>query len=236
MRQEQKVMGDKIKILVVDDESRMRKLVRDFLEREGYQVLEAGDGLEAMELFYEEKDIALLILDVMMPKMDGITVLQNIRAKGNDVPILILTAKSEVDDRVLGLDSGADDYLSKPFAAKELLARIRSVTRRRTEAVSSVLNVGNLSLDCTTFELKSSTDTIRLPNKEFQIMKLLAANPGQVISTERFMEKIWGYDSEADVGVVWVYISYLRKRLTVLGANVKIKAARGQGYYLEIQP
>ncbi len=110
------------------------------------------------------------------------------------------------------------------------------VGNRRTEAVSSVLNVGNLSLDCTTFELKSSTDTIRLPNKEFQIMELLAANPGQVISTERFMEKIWGYDSEADVGVVWVYISYLRKRLTVLGANVKIKAARGQGYYLEIQP
>ena len=123
------------------------------------------------------------ILDIMMPKMDGITVLKNIRAQGNDVPVLILTARSEVDDRVLGLDSGADDYLSKPFAAKELLA----------------------------------------------------ANPGQVISTERFMEKIWGYDSEADVGVVWVYISYLRKRLTGLKANVKIKAARGQGYYLELE-
>ena len=109
------------------------------------------------------------------------------------------------------------------------------VGNRRTEAVSSVLKVGNISLDCTTFELKSLADTIRLPNKEFQIMELLAANPGQVISTERFMEKIWGYDSEADVGVVWVYISYLRKRLTVLGANVKIKVARGQGYYLEIQ-
>ena len=149
--------------------------------------------------------------------------------------MLILTAKSEVDDRVLGLDSGADDYLSKPFAAKELLARIRAVTRRRTEAVSSTLKVGNLSLDCTRFELESPTDAIRLPNKEFQIMELLAANPGQVISTERFMEKIWGYDSEADVGVVWVYISYLRKRLTGLKANVKIKAARGQGYYLELE-
>ena len=171
----------------------------------------------------------------MMPKMDGITVLKNIRAQGNDVPVLILTAKSEVDDRVLGLDSGADDYLSKPFAAKELLARIRSVTRRRTEAVSSTLKVGNLSLDCTTFELKSPTDACRLPNKEFQVMELLAANPSQVISTDRFMEKIWGYDSEADVGVVWVYISYLRKRLTALDAKVKIKAARGQGYYLEIQ-
>lgn len=175
------------------------------------------------------------ILDIMMPKMDGLTVLKTIREQGNDVPVLILTAKTEVDDRVLGLDSGADDYLSKPFAAKELLARIRSVTRRRTEAVSSVLKVGNISLDCTTFELKSQADTIRLPNKEFQIMELLAANPGQVISTERLMEKIWGYDSEADVGVVWVYISYLRKRLTALGANVKIKAARGQGYYLELE-
>ena len=153
------------------------------------------------------------ILDIMMLKMDGITVLKNIHAQGNDVPVLILTARSEVDDRVLGLDSGADDYLSKPFAAKELLARIRAVTRRRTEAVSSTLKIGNLSLDCTTFELKSPTDAIRLPNKEFQIMELLAANPGQVISTERFMEKIWGYDSEADVGVVWVYISYLRKKL-----------------------
>ena len=132
------------------------------------------------------------ILDIMMPKMDGITVLKNIHAQGNNVPVLILTA-------------------------------------------SSILKVGNLSLDCTTFELKSPTDAIRLPNKEFQIMELLAANPGQVISTERFMEKIWGYDSEADVGVVWVYISYLRKRLTGLKANVKIKAARGQGYYLELE-
>ena len=173
------------------------------------------------------------ILDIMMPKMDGITVLKNIRAQGNDVPVLILTARSEVDDRVLGLDSGADDYLSKPFAAKELLARIRAVTRRRTEAVSSTLKIGNLSLDCTTFELKSPTDAIRLPNKEFQIMELLAANPGQVISTERFMEKIWGYDSEADVGVVWVYISYLRKKITSIGSQVKIRAARGLGYSLE---
>ena len=222
-------------IYVADDEKNICFLIENFLEKEGYEVECFGDGESLLEAF-GKKAPDLCILDIMMPKMDGITVLQNIRAKGNDVPILILTAKSEVDDRVLGLDSGADDYLSKPFAAKELLARIRSVTRRRTEAVSSVLNVGNLSLDCTTFELKSSTDTIRLPNKEFQIMELLAANPGQVISTERFMEKIWGYDSEADVGVVWVYISYLRKRLTVLGANVKIKAARGQGYYLEIQP
>lgn len=168
-----------------------------------------------------------------MPKMDGITVLKKIRAEGNKVPVLILTAKSDVDDRVLGLDSGADDYLGKPFSAKELLARIRSVTRRNTEAVSSVLSFGNLSLDGTSALLSGPSSSCRLPNKEFQMMELLITNPRQIISTERFMEKIWGYDSEAEIGVVWVYISYLRKRLISLNTNVKIKAARGQGYYLE---
>lgn len=223
-----------MRLLLAEDEKELSDALVAILKHNNYSVDAVYNGEDALH-YLEADNYDGAILDIMMPKMDGITVLQNIRAKGNDVPILILTAKSEVDDRVLGLDSGADDYLSKPFAAKELLARIRSVTRRRTEAVSSVLNVGNLSLDCTTFELKSSTDAIRLPNKEFQIMELLAANPGQVISTERFMEKIWGYDSETDVGVVWAYISYLRKRLTGLEANVKIKAARGQGYYLEIQ-
>lgn len=223
-----------MRLLLAEDEKELSDALVAILKHNNYSVDAVYNGEDALH-YLEADNYDGAILDIMMPKMDGITVLQNIRAKGNDVPILIFTAKSEVDDRVLGLDSGADDYLSKPFAAKELLARIRSVTRRRTEAVSSVLNVGNLSLDCTTFELKSSTDTIRLPNKEFQIMELLAANPGQVISTERFMEKIWGYDSETDVGVVWAYISYLRKRLTELEANVKIKVARGQGYYLEIQ-
>lgn len=223
-----------MRLLLAEDEKELSDALVAILKHNNYSVDAVYNGEDALH-YLEADNYDGAILDIMIPKMDGITVLQNIRAKGNDVPILILTAKSEVDDRVLGLDSGADDYLSKPFAAKELLARIRSVTRRRTEAVSSVLNVGNLSLDCTTFELKSSTDAIRLPNKEFQIMELLAANPGQVISTERFMEKIWGYDSETDVGVVWAYISYLRKRLTELEANVKIKAARGQGYYLEIQ-
>ena len=224
-----------MRLLLAEDEKELSDALVVILKHNNYSVDAVYNGEDALS-YLEADNYDGAILDIMMPKMDGITVLKNIRKQGNDVPVLILTARSEVDDRVLGLDSGADDYLSKPFAAKELLARIRSVTRRRTEAVSSVLNVGNLSLDCTTFELKSPTDVIRLPNKEFQIMELLAANPGQVISTERFMENIWGYDREADVGVVWVYISYLRKRLTGLKANVKIKAARGQGYYLEIQP
>ena len=186
-----------------------------------------------MDIFYQEKDVALIILDVMMPKMDGITVLQKIRAQGNTVPVLILTAKSDVDDRVLGLDSGADDYLGKPFAAKELLARIRAVTRRRTEAASSELKLGNLTLDCSGFLLSTPFGSCRLPNKEFQMMEMLLSNPAQMISTERFMEKVWGYDSESEISVVWVYISGLRKRLLELKANVQIKAVRGRGYYLE---
>lgn len=223
-----------MRLLLAEDEKELSDALVAILKHNNYSVDAVYNGEDALA-YLDSDNYDGAILDIMMPKMDGLTVLKTIREQGNDVPVLILTAKTEVDDRVLGLDSGADDYLSKPFAAKELLARIRSVTRRRTEAVSSVLKVGNISLDCTTFELKSQADTIRLPNKEFQIMELLAANPGQVISTERLMEKIWGYDSEADVGVVWVYISYLRKRLTALGANVKIKAARGQGYYLELE-
>ena len=224
-----------MRLLLAEDERELSDALVAILKHNNYSVDAVYNGEDAYEyLAADNYDGA--ILDIMMPKMDGLTVLKKIRAEGNTVPVLILTAKSEVDDKVLGLDCGADDSLGKPFAAKELLARIRSITRRRTEAVSSTLKVGNLTLDCTTFELTSPTDSCRLPNKEFQIMELLAANPRQVISTDRFMEKIWGYDSEADVGVVWVYISYLRKKLTSLNASVKIKAARGQGYYLEIQP
>lgn len=224
-----------MRLLLAEDERDLSDALVAILKHNNYSVDAVYNGEDAYA-YLNADNYDGVILDIMMPKMDGLTVLKKIRAQGNTVPVLILTAKSEVDDKVLGLDCGADDYLSKPFAAKELLARIRSVTRRRTEAVNSLLKVGNLTLDCTTFELSSPTDSCRLPNKEFQIMELLAANSRQIISTDRFMEKVWGYDSEADVGVVWVYISYLRKKLATLNANVKIKAARGQGYYLEIQP
>ena len=169
-----------------------------------------------------------------MPKLDGISVLKTIRAEGNMVPVLLLTAKSEVDDKVEGLDSGANDYLTKPFAAKELLARIRAMTRATTAQPSSTLQVGNLTLDRATFELKSPTGSFRLANKEFQMLETLMANPRSLISTERFMEKIWGFDSEAEINVVWVYISYLRKKLAALNANVQIKATRNAGYSLEV--
>ena len=169
-----------MRLLLAEDETELSDALVAILKHNNYSVDAVYNGEDALN-YLEADNYDGAILDIMMPKMDGITVLKNIRARGNDVPVLILTAKSEVDDRVLGLDSGADDYLSKPFAAKELLARIRAVTRRRTEAVSSTLKVGNLSLDCTRFELESPTDAIRLPNKEFQIMELLAANPVQEV-------------------------------------------------------
>ena len=175
------------------------------------------------------------VLDIMMPKMDGITVLKTIRAEGNMLPVLLLTAKSEIDDKVEGLDSGANDYLTKPFAAKELLARIRAMTRAQTAQPSSTLSVGNLTLDRATFELKSPSGSFRLANKEFQMLETLMANPKTLISTERFMEKIWGYDAEAEINVVWVYISYLRKKLAALNANVQIRATRNAGYSLEVK-
>ncbi len=170
----------------------------------------------------------------MMPKLDGITVLKQLRAKGSTIPVLMLTAKTEVDDKVLGLDSGANDYLTKPFETKELLARIRAMTRRG-QSPDTKLKMGNITLDRATFALASPSGTFRLANKEFQMMEMLMANQSQIISTERFMEKIWGYDAEAEINVVWAYISYLRKKLSALDANIQIKATRNAGYSLELK-
>lgn len=221
-----------MRLLLAEDEKELSKALVAILEHNHYSVDAVYDGEEALE-YLEDGNYDGVILDIMMPKMDGITVLKTIRQKGNSVPVLMLTAKSEVDDKVLGLDNGADDYLSKPFHTKELLARIRSVTRRKTESSSVILQMGNVSLNCSTFELGTPNGSIRLSNKEFQMLELMLANPGQLISTERFMEKIWGYDSDAEINVVWVNISYLRKKLAQLGADIKIQASRNLGYSLE---
>ena len=221
-----------MRLLLAEDERELSNALVAILKHNNYTVDAVYNGEDALH-YLETENYDGVILDIMMPKMDGITVLKKIRRQKNDVPVLILTAKSDVDDRVLGLDSGADDYLSKPFAAKELLARIRSITRRKTEAVSAVLKFGNISLNCANFELSSPSGSIRLQNKEFQMFQMLIANPKQLISTERFMEKIWGYNSDAEINVVWVYISYLRKKLTNLEADIQIKATRNQGYSLE---
>ncbi len=221
-----------MRLLLAEDEKALSKALKTILERNNYSVDAVYDGQEALD-YLEFGQYDGIILDIMMPKIDGISVLKNIRSKGNLVPVIMLTAKSDVDDKVQGLDCGANDYLTKPFQAKELLARIRAMTRTNIMQASSKLKFGNITLDQSTFELSTINGSVRLANKEFQMLELLMSNPHNLISSERFMEKIWGYDSEAELNVVWVYISYLRKKLTALGANVQIKAARNTGYFLE---
>lgn len=223
-----------MKLLLAEDERSLSKALTAILEHNGYTVDAVYDGVEALE-YLEMGEYDGLILDIMMPRMDGMTALQKIREQGNQIPILMLTAKSEVDDKVAGLDNGANDYLTKPFASKELLARIRAMTRTQTVAVTSVLQFGNISLNQATKELSSPSGEFHLANKEFQVMELLMSNPKNVIPTERIMERVWGYDSNAELNVVWAYISYLRKKLTALHADIQIKATRNTGYSLEVK-
>lgn len=221
-----------MRLLLAEDEPALSKALTAILERNNYSVDTAFDGQEALD-FLESDNYDGVILDIMMPKVDGIEVLKRIREKGSTIPVLLLTAKSEIDDKVVGLDAGANDYLTKPFNSRELLARIRAMTRVLSVQTSSRLQFGNITLDQATYELSSAVGTYRLANKEFQMMEILMSNPGTLVSSERFMEKIWGYDSEAEINVVWVYISYLRKKLTALQANIRIKAIRNAGYILE---
>ncbi len=221
-----------MRLLLAEDERALSKALAIILERSNYSVDTVYDGEAALE-YLAADNYDGVILDIMMPKKDGITVLKELRSRGSKIPVLILTAKSEVDDKVLGLDSGANDYLTKPFHSRELLARIRAMTRAQSSQTSSVLQMGNITMDQRTYELSSPTGSFRLANREFQILELLMQNPGNLISAERLMEKIWGYDSETEISVVWVYISYLRKKLSALGANIQIRATRNVGYCLE---
>lgn len=221
-----------MRLLLAEDEKALSKALVAILERNNYSVDPVYDGKSALE-YIETDNYDGAVLDIMMPVMDGISVLQEIRKRGNLIPVLLLTAKSEIDDKVLGLDSGANDYLTKPFNSRELLARIRAMTRVQTAQSSSLLHMGNVTLNRATFELSTPSGSFRLANKEFQMIELLMSNPRVLISSERLMEKIWGFDSEAEINVVWVYISYLRKKLTALNANIQIKATRNAGYSLE---
>ena len=174
-----------------------------------------------------------IILDVMMPKINGLDVLRQLRSEGCKTPILLLTAKAEVEDRIQGLDLGADDYLPKPFHMGELLARVRAMLRRREEFTPDILQCGNISLNLQNFELSGSGRSFTLPKLEFKMMELLMLNQGIYLSSEDLLVKVWGYDTNAEIGIVWVYISYLRKRLTALNANIEIRAKRNIGYMLE---
>lgn len=216
-----------MRILLAEDERSLSRAVTALLERNHYAVGAVYDGAEALD-YLEGGNYDALILDIMMPKVDGLEVLRRLRERGNAIPVLMLTAKGEVEDKVLGLDSGANDYLTKPFATAELLAR-------QSVQLSSRLTFGSLCLDQTTFELSTPSGSFRLANKEYQMMELFLRNPRQIIPTERFLERIWGYDSEVEVSVVWVYISYLRKKLAALQADVEIRASRNLGYALEVR-
>lgn len=224
-----------MRLLLAEDEKALSKALTAILVRNHYAVDQVYDGQAALD-YLQADNYDGVILDIMMPKLDGISVLKELRRRGNLIPVLLLTAKSEVDDKVLGLDAGANDYLTKPFHSQELLARIRAMTRVQAAQPNSTLQFGNVTLDRATFEVSSSTGSFRLANKEFQLLELLMNNPRCLISTQRLMEKIWGYDSDAEINVVWVYISYLRKKLAALDANIQIKATRNSGYSLEELP
>lgn len=223
-----------MRLLLAEDEKELSNALVAVLKHNNYSVDAVYNGQDALD-YLEAGNYDGAILDIMMPKMDGIQVLKAIRSQNNQIPIIILTAKSEIDDRVTGLDCGADDYLTKPFSMKELLARIRAITRRQTDNGDSLLRFENLILDRSTCQISCGGETIRLSNKEYQMLEMLMINPRQIISTEQFMSKIWGFDSESEVNVVWVHISYLRKKLLALSANVRIKATRGLGYSLEVK-
>lgn len=220
-----------MKLLLAEDEEELNHALAEVLKRNNYSVDCVYDGEEALD-YLEMSEYDGVILDIMMPKKNGLEVLRTLRSSGNHVPVLLLTAKAAIDDKVEGLDAGADDYLAKPFAMKELLARVRAIMRRQSSLTDNVSEYGNVRLNRSVFELSVGDKSIRLANKDFQMMEMLMVNPGQVISTERFMEKIWGYDTDTEINVVWVYISNLRKKLTTLGADVEIKAVRNQGYSL----
>ena len=224
-----------MRLLYAEDEKSLARAVSTILIKKNYSVDVVGDGESALDyLATENYDGA--ILDVMMPKLDGFEVLRRMRTQGDNTPVLLLTARSDIDDRVTGLDSGANDYLTKPFDIKELLARIRAMTRVPSVQPDKTIRFGKVTLDCASYDLAGPGGSCKLAGKEFQMMEMLMRNPRKLVSTEAFMDRIWGYDSEAELNIVWVYISTLRKKLKSIDADIEIKAQRGAGYYLEVCP
>jgi DNA-binding response OmpR family regulator len=221
-----------MRILLAEDEKEMSNALVAILKHNNYSIDAVYDGAVALD-YGLTGNYDVIILDVMMPMLNGLEVLAKLREKGIATPILMLTAKSQIEDRIKGLDTGADDYLSKPFAMGELLARVRAMSRRKAEFTPNLIQLGNISLNKENYELSNGEASVRLSNKEYQMLEMLMNHSKRLISTEQFMERIWGYDAEAEINVVWVYISYLRKKLESLGANVKLKAVRGVGYTLE---
>ena len=221
-----------MKLLIAEDTTDLNRVVTAMLQRFGYDVDSVFDGAAALDKI-DQNGYDAVILDIMMPKMDGISVLRNMRDKGITTPVLLLTAKSEVDDRVAGLDAGADDYLPKPFDAGELLARGRAMLRRRENYVPDTLEWEDLTLDKGSCELRCGNRSVRLSGKMFQLAELFMENPRILFSVQQLMDKVWGWDAEAEVNVVWVNISQLRKKLAELDTAAEIRVHRGMGYSLD---
>lgn len=221
-----------MRLLLAEDEKALSRALKAILERDGYMVDAVYDGQAALDCL-DTGSYDGAVLDIMMPALDGIEVLRQLRARGDLLPVLLLTAKSETDDKVQGLDSGANDYLTKPFAVRELLARVRAMTRARSAQTDSRLTLGNITLDRATFALSSPTGSFRLANREFQMLEMLLCSPGHILPEARFLERIWGQDGSTERSVVWVYISYLQNKLKALHADIRIRAVRGEGYVLE---
>lgn len=223
-----------MRILVADDEREITKAVKAVLERGKYMVDAVDNGGDALS-YARSGAYDVIILDIMMPGRDGLSVLQALREDGVTTPVLLLTARGELNDRVAGLEAGADDYLAKPFAMAELVARVRALLRRGSGYAMDVVTVGNLSLNCSAYEL-SAERSVRVSNKEFQIIECFMRHPKQVYSSEELMSKFWSWDSEAEINVVWTNIANLRRKLAEIGANVEIRSIRGVGYQLEETP
>lgn len=223
-----------MKILIVDDEKQLTDALAVLLKQQKYSVDCAYNGEDGLDLalsgIYD-----IVILDVMMPKLDGFSVLKHIRASKLNVPVLMLSAKSETSDKIEGLNSGADDYLTKPFSTQELIARIRALLRRKEQYTGDVLTFNDLALDRDSFEIACGEKRIALGKKEFQILEMLILNNGKSIDKEKFIEKIWGYDTEAEYNTIEVYVSFLRKKLMAVGAKTEIKSIRGIGYTLGVK-
>lgn len=223
-----------MKLLYAEDEIALSEAIVDILTYHKYIVDAVYDGEEALA-YAQAGQYDGIILDIMLPKMDGLAVLKKLRNEGCRAPILLLTAKAEIEDQVQGLDLGADDYLPKPFPMELLLARIRAMLRRREEFTPDIVKCGSLSLNRKSFELSCCGRSFVLPKLEYQLMELFLPNRGSYLSTEELLVRVWGYETEAEVGIVWVYISYLRKRLLALGADVAIVGKRNVGYTLEVK-
>ena len=224
-----------MRLLIAEDELDLAEALTVFFQKNQFTVDAVNDGLSAYEYACAD-DYDAIILDVMMPKLDGIQVLKRLRAEGHRTPIMMLTAKAQKDDRIEGFDSGADDYLPKPFEPDELLSRVRAILRRREEYKPSVLSFGDISLNPGSDTLTCETGkSVRLSGREFQVMELFMRSPKLVLSADKIMERVWGWDSDAEINVVWVHISNLRKKLDKLGSKVTIHANRGLGYILETE-